>query len=119
MYDNSYFFQETISPATDKPYQLTLNSNLSGSSSIGFSGTFTQAPPSPSHTPGPNFEGSWLDIGSDDEEDSISRHITLVRMRRKNSDASTKNSTPSSYRNPLASFRDTFHLRRLTGRTAH
>ncbi|KAJ2607633.1 hypothetical protein H4S08_004759 [Coemansia sp. RSA 1365] len=119
MYDNSYFFQETLSFAPDKPYHLTLNTNFSGSSSLGYSGTFTQTPSSPTHTPGPNFEGSWLDITSDDEEDSVSRHIPLVRMRRKSSDTSAKNVASPSSRNPLSSLRDTFHLRRLTGRTTH
>ncbi|KAJ2613414.1 hypothetical protein H4S08_002217 [Coemansia sp. RSA 1365] len=117
MYDSSYFFQETLSFAPDKPYQLTLNTNLTGSGSLGFE-TFTQTPPSPSHKPSPNYEGSWLDITSDDEDDNTNRHMS-VTMRRKNSGSSARNIAPPPSRNPLSSLRDTFHLRRLTGRTTH
>ncbi|KAJ1718179.1 hypothetical protein LPJ61_006775, partial [Coemansia biformis] len=108
---------------------LTLPSGASSASSL-HSGEFPQLPLSPTTleqaaflpgiarlSPSPNFEGSWLDIETDDEDDTFTRRSTLVRTPRKNSGSSMKD--PSHSRNPLAGIRElthrsSMHLRKLT-----
>ncbi|KAJ2766970.1 hypothetical protein IWQ57_004146 [Coemansia nantahalensis] len=66
--------------------------------------------PSPGHSPGPNLQGSWLDIDSDTEDCSPAR--------RKSSGSSMKE---AHLRNPLAGIRElthrsSVHLRKLTAK---
>ncbi|KAJ2701036.1 hypothetical protein H4R19_005437 [Coemansia spiralis] len=112
--------------------QLALPSGASSSSSL-HSGEFPQLPLSPTtpeqtaflpgiarFSPGPNFQGSWLDLESDDEDGTTTRRATLVRTRRKSSGSSMKE---AHSRNPLAGFRElthrsSMHLRKLTVKMA-
>ncbi|KAJ2763106.1 hypothetical protein IWQ56_004904 [Coemansia nantahalensis] len=113
--------------ARPAPPQLALSSGASSAASL-HSGEFPLLPLSPTtleqaaflpgiarFSPGPNFQGSWLDLESDDE-DGFTRRATLVRTRRKNSGSSMKE---ASSRSPLAGFRElthrsSMHLRKLT-----
>ncbi|KAJ1905141.1 hypothetical protein GGH13_009764 [Coemansia sp. S155-1] len=121
---------------------MSLNS-VASSSSLNSAG-FPAMPPSPSTTSAPspsgssiqqkclspaaystrcssrvNLEGSWLDLESDNEDDSADSYS--LRMRRKSSGASSKVSTNVG-RNVLTanlkelSRRSSMHLRKLTAK---
>ncbi|KAJ2689878.1 hypothetical protein H4R19_006465 [Coemansia spiralis] len=67
-------------------------------------------------SPGPNFQGSWLDIDSDNEDDAAARRGKPPRLNRKGSGTSLKDAYP---RHPLATIREltrrgSMHLRRLS-----
>ncbi|KAJ1958484.1 hypothetical protein GGI12_004718 [Dipsacomyces acuminosporus] len=88
------------------PKSISTTSTNTIATTLAFSGR-------PSHI---NFEGSWLDLESDDEGDGI------LRSKRKNS-ASSKGSTGSSGRATLANIkeltrRSSMHFRKLTNKMA-
>ncbi|KAJ2305829.1 hypothetical protein IWW55_001736 [Coemansia sp. RSA 2706] len=109
---------------TDSYFTPMLNSNLSTSSSL-----CSDYPPSPTHFDYPSFsssgiafngsrrpsrvnlEGSWLDLESDDE-DTIYR--APLRMRRKNSDSSSKESRRAISNLRELKNRGTLRIRKLT-----
>ncbi|KAJ2777113.1 hypothetical protein H4R18_005311 [Coemansia javaensis] len=112
--------------ATTAKSQLSLRSTASsGASVMGIHvDDFPPMPPSPSisqfsgsmssrFAPGPNFEGSWLDLDSDDEDEPAVRRLTSSRSR-KNSLSGPKDSASAAQRSAFSGF--SARLRKLTAR---